>query len=93
MAFELPPTVLLKLRNLFRSNPLQLTATESAIAQRIETCSACEYVWYRRLKKRPQRCPKCHSRAWDRPLIAALLEAHIATHPGEQKPNTQEAQE
>jgi hypothetical protein len=80
MAFELPPTVLRKLRNAFMSNPLTLTATESDIAKRVEICSACDWVWYRRLKKKPQRCPHCHSRAWDRPYIRALVDAHDATH-------------
>ena len=81
MAFELPQTVLRKLRELLKANPLQLSDTERRIGDRIEICSACNYCWYRRAKKRPERCPNCHSRAWDRPLIAALVEAHNATHP------------
>jgi predicted Zn-ribbon and HTH transcriptional regulator len=80
MAFELPQAVLRKLRNLYKSNPLQLSPTEQRIGERIEICSNCDYCWYRRSKKKPERCPKCHSRAWDRPLIAALVDAHRATH-------------
>jgi predicted Zn-ribbon and HTH transcriptional regulator len=83
MAFELPQAVLRKLRELYKSNPLQLSDTEKHIGERIEICSACNYCWYRRAKKRPERCPNCHSRAWDRPLVAALVDAHRATHPNE----------
>jgi predicted Zn-ribbon and HTH transcriptional regulator len=83
MAFELPEAVLRKLLNIFRSNPLQLTETEQNIAKRVEICSACNAVWFRRAKKKPERCPRCHKRAWDRPFIAALEEAHRATHPNE----------
>ena len=80
MAFELAQPVLRKLRELYKSNPLQMSDTEKHIGDRIEICSGCNYCWYRRAKKRPERCPNCHSRAWDRPLIAALVEAHKATH-------------
>ena len=80
MAFEPPTEVLRKLRNLYKSNPLQLSDTEKRIGERIEICSNCDYCWYRRARKKPERCPRCHTRAWDRPLVAALVEAHKATH-------------
>jgi uncharacterized paraquat-inducible protein A len=83
MAYELPTPVLRKLRDLYKANPLQLSATEQHIGQRIEVCSQCNNCWFRRINKKPERCPACHTRAWDRPLIAALLEAHRATHPAE----------
>ena len=76
LAFELPDTVLRKLKNLFASNPLQLSETEQRLAARVEVCSACNCVWFRRAKRKPDRCPRCHSRSWDRPLVAALVEAH-----------------
>jgi len=80
MAFELPQTVLRKIRELYKANPLQMSSTEQHIGERIEICSTCNWCWYRRAKKKPERCPHCHSRAWDRPLIAALLEAHKVTN-------------
>lgn len=59
------------------------------MAGRIEICTPCDWVWYRRSKKKPQRCPHCHSRAWDRPYIKALLDADKATQPDQptQPPN------
>jgi predicted Zn-ribbon and HTH transcriptional regulator len=81
LAYELPDSVLRKLKNLFASNPLQLSETEQRMAGRIEVCSACNRVWFRRAKRKPDRCPQCHSRSWDRPLVAALMEAHKAVQP------------
>lgn len=83
MSYELPNSVLRKLKNLFASNPLQLSETEQNMARRIEVCSNCDAVWFRRAKRKPARCPKCHSRSWDRPLVAALVEAYKTTtdHP------------
>ena len=31
------------------------------------TCLQCEFPWFSQKGVRPQRCPSCNSRAWDRP--------------------------
>jgi predicted Zn-ribbon and HTH transcriptional regulator len=89
LAFELPDSVLRKLKNLSASNPLQLSETEQRLAQRIEVCSACNAVWFRRAKRKPDRCPRCHSRAWDRPLVAALVEAYNGSEKSQHSPAPQ----
>ncbi len=31
-------------------------------------CKRCGYKWIPRSLNRPARCPKCQSRAWDKPI-------------------------
>lgn len=73
--FDVPKTVLRKLLNVFHTKPEQLTDSEQSICNRIVLCSLCDNVWVRRRKKLPDRCPSCHRRAWNRPLMEALLAA------------------
>lgn len=65
--------ILSKLLTARNTKPESLTATELGIANRIELCTLCTYLWVNRKRKKPQRCPNCHKRAWDRPLINLLL--------------------
>lgn len=49
------------------------------IAKRIMHCTQCDYLWVRKRKAIPDRCPKCHKRSWDRPLLSALMLAGNTT--------------
>jgi hypothetical protein len=83
--FDVPKTVLRKLLNLYHTKPEQLTDSEQSICDRIVLCTLCDNVWVRRRKKLPDRCPLCHRRAWNRPLMEAL----IAATPTTRKPGSQ----
>ncbi len=73
--FDLPKPILTKLLNTLSTRPDTLTLHEKALADRICLCAKCEYIWVRRLRKSPRRCPRCHTLSWNRPLINALLAA------------------
>jgi hypothetical protein len=79
MAYEIPQTILTKLLTALKTAPERLSAQETSIAQRICRCSLCEALWVRRKTKLPDRCPKCHKRAWDRPFLDALMAAQPVT--------------
>ena len=79
--FDLPQDVLNKVLATYKQAPERLTPGEIEIAKRIEVCTECQAVWVRRIKNRPIRCPRCFSRAWDRPLINALVAGAKATTP------------
>lgn len=66
------PTVLRKVLTVYLTHPEQLTEHESALAERICSCSLCDAIWIRRKKKSPQRCPRCHKHAWNRPLLESI---------------------
>lgn len=76
--FDLPKDVLKKLVTTRNTAPERLTPSETVIADRIEFCTLCEYLWVRRKKASPPRCPSCHKLGWNRPLINAMLAAHDA---------------
>lgn len=77
--FDMPKSILRKLLTVYHTQPAQLTESESSIAGRIVVCSLCDNLWLRRRKKLPDRCPKCHRRAWNRPLLEAMLAATPTT--------------
>jgi predicted Zn-ribbon and HTH transcriptional regulator len=80
--FDLPKDILSKLLTHRNTNPERLSASEKAIADRIAHCTLCGNFWVRRKGKLPDRCPKCHKRGWDRPLLTAMLQqAPSITHP------------
>lgn len=71
--FQLTQAVLKQLLSTKNTSPDRLSASERAIVDRICLCTTCEQLWIRRKQKLPERCPYCHSRAWDRPFISALI--------------------
>lgn len=38
-------------------------------------CQQCDHVWRPRESRWPRSCPRCHSRRWDRPLVAVAPRA------------------
>jgi predicted Zn-ribbon and HTH transcriptional regulator len=50
----------------------QLTEHEQNLAKRICSCTLCEHLWVRRIKRIPTRCPKCARSSWNRPLLESL---------------------
>lgn len=66
------PTVLRKVLTVYLTHPEQLTEHEQQIAERICSCSLCDALWMRRMKRSPQRCPRCHKHAWNRPLLESI---------------------
>jgi hypothetical protein len=87
--FDVPKSILRKMLNVYHSHPEQLSTHEQAICERIVICSLCDNVWVRRAKKVPDRCPACHRRAWDRPLLEALM----AREPTKKELTTDEARQ
>lgn len=83
--FDVPKTILRKILNVYHTHPQQLTESEQSICSRIVLCSLCDNIWVRRHKKLPDRCPSCHRRAWNRPLLEAL----IASNPNAAKVRSQ----
>lgn len=79
--FDVPKTILRKILNVYHTAPQQLTQSEHGICERIVLCSLCDNIWVRRRKKLPDRCPNCHRRAWNRPLLEALLAARPTITP------------
>lgn len=84
--FDLPKDVLSKLLTYRNTAPERLSASEMAIAMRIVHCTLCDNFWVRRKTKLPDRCPLCHKRGWDRPLLQAMLDQ---ARPTTQPPSTQ----
>jgi hypothetical protein len=83
--FDLPKPLLKQLLTFKNTAPERLSNSELEIAGRICHCTRCDNYWVRRKHKQPDRCPACHARDWDRPLIAAMLAADGASHPAAQK--------
>ena len=83
-----PQTVLQQLLKLLNADKDRLSTSERSFTERICFCVACNWYWVRRFRVLPARCPHCHSRSWDRPLLAALLNAE---RPKESSPNAHEA--
>lgn len=71
--FDLPQPLLRQLLTVKNTNPERLSTMEIDIVNRIRHCSLCDGFWVKRLRGEPPRCPKCHKRGWDRPLITAML--------------------
>jgi hypothetical protein len=71
--FSIPQDVLKQLLSVKNTTPERLSNHELAIAARICHCTLCDSLWCRRPKGIPDRCPKCHKRGWDRPLLSAML--------------------
>jgi hypothetical protein len=89
--FDLPKPLLKQLLTFKNTAPERLSNSELEIANRVCHCTKCDNFWVRRKAKLPDRCPDCHARDWDRPLIAAMLAAEGASHPPAPKssPNPQ----
>jgi len=76
---DLPQNVLRQVLNNALTNPNTMTGTEIAFAKRICSCSLCTHLWVRRTEEPPDRCPGCHRRGWNRPMINALIAANTNT--------------
>lgn len=76
--FDLPKPILKQLLSVKNTHPERLSHSELTIADRIVHCALCDNFWVRRKQKIPERCPACHRRDWDRPLITAMLLAQKA---------------
>lgn len=50
-----------------------LTTHEQELCVRICTCTLCEHLWVRRIKRIPTRCPHCHRTSWNRPLLEQIV--------------------
>lgn len=70
--FDLPKSILKKVLTTFHTNRDALTPDEQQLALRICFCTLCEYYWVRRFKPDPERCPQCHKRGWNMPLVNAM---------------------
>ena len=77
--FSIPQDVLKQLLSTKNTTPERLSNQEIEIAARIMHCTLCGELWVRRKKSVPERCPKCHHRGWDRPLLTAMLTAQQPT--------------
>jgi hypothetical protein len=73
--FAIPQPILAQVLKLKTTAPERLSQHEKEIADRICWCSLCNWLWVRNPHKLPDRCPHCHKRAWDRPLLTALIAA------------------
>lgn len=73
MPMDIPKSILRKLLTRYNTDRVTLTEDEQALAQRICFCTLCEYLWVRRLRKNPQRCPSCHKPGWNMPMVNALI--------------------
>lgn len=71
--FDLPKSVLKQLLTLRNTAPERLSQQELELVERIVHCTLCDNFWVRRKQKLPERCPLCHKRGWDRPLITAMV--------------------
>jgi predicted Zn-ribbon and HTH transcriptional regulator len=72
--FDLPKPILAQLLSAFNTRKDTLSSDEQMLASRICFCTLCDYIWVRRLKREPDRCPSCHRRGWNMPLVNAMLE-------------------
>ena len=71
--FSLSQVVLRQVLSLKNTTPERLSAQETQIAERICHCVICDALWVRNPKRIPDRCPKCHKRGWDRPMLSAMV--------------------
>lgn len=85
--FDLPKDVLKKLLSIANTAPERLSLSEKAIADRIAHCTICDNFWVRRKSKLPDRCPTCHKRGWDRPLLDAMVQASGQKSKPEKEPS------
>jgi len=83
---QLPQPVLYQLLTLYQTTKERLSTSEQALATRICHCTLCAWMWVRRKSLVPLRCPHCHKRGWDRPLLTALLAAEPYNPPKEPRP-------
>ena len=79
--FTFTQTVLQQVLSIRLTTPERLSAHETEIANRICHCTQCNNMWVRKRKGIPDRCPKCHKRNWDRPLLTAIIAAQTITTP------------
>ena len=78
--FDLPQTILNRLLTIKNLTPERLSNDEMQIAARVCHCTLCDSFWVRRLKVSPPRCPNCHKRGWDRPLLTAMMQGYPPTN-------------
>ncbi len=71
--FDLPKSILKQLLSARNTRASTLTDDEVQLADRICVCTLCDYIWVRRLRKFPERCPACHKRGWNMPLVNQML--------------------
>ena len=71
--FDLPKSILAQLLAAYNTRKDTLTSDEQKLAARICFCTLCQYLWVRRLSQEPDRCPNCHRRGWNMPLVNAML--------------------
>ena len=76
---DLPQHVLRQVLNTALTNPNTMTESELTFSKRICSCSLCTHLWVRRKKDFPDKCPACHRRGWNRPMINALIAANAIT--------------
>lgn len=81
MSFDYPKTILSKLLTHFKHSPERLSSQELDLAARVCHCTLCDNFWVRRFKKDPARCPECHKRGWNRPLLTEMLAAEQKANP------------
>ena len=74
---QLPQPVLSQLLRLYCEAKERLSGSEQGLAARICSCTLCHFYWVRRKSQVPLRCPSCHKRGWDRPMLTALLAANL----------------
>jgi predicted Zn-ribbon and HTH transcriptional regulator len=64
--------VLRRLLSIYLTHREQLTEHEQILAARVCSCTLCEHLWVRRIKRVPTRCPNCHRTSWNRPLLELI---------------------
>ncbi len=72
MKLTLSQPVLRKVLTVYLTHKEQLTVHEQELAIRICSCTLCEHLWVRRIKRIPTRCPNCHRTSWNRPLLESI---------------------
>lgn len=87
MKLTLSQPVLRRLLSVYLTHQEQLTDHEQMLAARICTCTLCEHLWVRRIKKVPTRCPACARTSWNRPLLE-LIKAQDAAADATRKETT-----
>ena len=73
MKLRLSQAVLRKLLTAYLTQKETLTQHEQNLAERVCTCTLCEHLWVRRIKRIPTRCPKCARTSWNRPMLEYLI--------------------
>lgn len=86
---DLPKSILHQLLTRYNTQRELLTVDEQGLCQRICVCVLCSYIWVRRLRKIPRRCPSCHKPGWNMPLVAMLQNQMGTTYQGEVIPQKQ----